>query len=155
MDSENPFRGEFEEALSEAMTALGLRLCHLGWKGGRRGTLTLTIDREGGVSLEDCEAASRAASAILDARQDALPSYVLEVESPGLDRPLWTLEDCVRFKGKRVTVKLGRATEGTTRLKGVLEEIVEDRLTVLDEDRQRRYTVPFGDVKLARLVPEW
>jgi hypothetical protein len=36
----------------------------------------------------------------------------------------------------------------------VLEDIVEDRLTVLDEDRHRRYTVPFGDVKLARLVPE-
>jgi len=154
MDSENPFRGEFEETLRGAVTALGLELCHLGWKAGRRGTLTLTIDREGGVSLGDCESASRAASEILDAREGSLPSYVLEVESPGLDRPLWTLADCVRFKGKRVTVRLRRATEGTTRLKGVLEEIVEDRLTVLDEDRQRRYTVPFGDVKLARLVPE-
>ena len=154
MDRENPFRGELEQALRGAVTALGLELCHLDWKPGRRGTLTLTVDREGGVSLDDCERASRAVSAILDAREGSLPSYVLEVESPGLDRPLWTLADCARFRGKRVTVRLHRVTEGTTRLKGVLEDIVEDRLTVLDEDRHRRYTVPFGDVKRARLVPE-
>jgi ribosome maturation factor RimP len=154
MDRENPFRGELEEALRGAVTALGLELCHVGWRPGRRGTLTLTVDREGGVSLEDCERASRAASRVLDPREDALPSYVLEVESPGLDRPLWTLEDCARFRGRRVTVRLHRPAEGTSRLRGVLEDIVEGRLTVLDEDRQRRYTVPFGDVKLARLVPE-
>jgi len=154
MDRENPFRGEVEETLRGAVKALGLELCHLGWKPGRRGTLTLTIDREAGVSVADCERASRAASEVLDPREGSLPSYVLEVESPGLDRPLWTLADCSRFRGKRVSMRLHRAVEGTTRLKGVLEDIVEDRLTVLDEDRRRRYTVPFGDVKLARLVPE-
>jgi ribosome maturation factor RimP len=154
MDRENPFRGELEETLRGAVTALGLELCHLDWKPGRRGTLTITIDGEGGVTLADCERVSRAASEILDPRAESLPSYVLEVASPGLDRPLWSLSDCVRFRGRRVTVRLHRSVEGTTRLKGVLEDVVEGRLTVLDEDRRHRYTVPFGDVKLARLVPE-
>ena len=154
MDSKQPFRGEIEEALRGAVRALGLELCHLAWKPGRRGVLTLTIDRDGGVSLSDCEQASRAASDLLDPLEPSLPSYVLEVESPGLDRPLWSLADCLRFRGRRVTVRLHRSMEGTTRLKGVLENVEEDRLTVLDEERHRRYTVLFGDVKIARLVPE-
>ncbi len=135
--------------------ALGLELCHLDWLPGRgRATLTLFIDRPGGVTLEDCETASREASAILDPLEESLPEYVLEVSSPGLDRPLWTLADCSRFKGSRVTVRLARKVEGTAKLKGILEDVREDSLTVLDEDQKRRYTVRFGDVRIARLVPE-
>jgi ribosome maturation factor RimP len=51
-------------------------------------------------------------------------------------------------------VRLAAKIEGTSKLKGVLETVDGERLTVLDEDRHRRYTVRFGDVKLARLVPE-
>ena len=78
----------------------------------------------------------------------------LEVSSPGLDRPLWTLDDCVRFRGRRVAVQLVRKVDGAARLKGVLEDVKGDTLTVLDEDQHRRYTARFGDVRLARLVPE-
>jgi ribosome maturation factor RimP len=51
-------------------------------------------------------------------------------------------------------VRLAGRIEGTARLKGVLEDVQGDSLTVLDEDQHRRYTVRFGDVRLARLVPE-
>src|SRR5262249_22807647 len=119
-----------------------------------RGVLTLTIDKAAGVTLDDCESASRAASAVLDASDEIEKAYSLEVASPGLDRPLWTLADCARFVGKRVTVRLVEKTEGTAKLKGTLEKVEGDALTVLDEDRARRYTVRFDDVKLARLVPE-
>lgn len=155
MEKANPIPGEAVEALRGALSALGLELCHLDWKPGRRGTLLLFIDRPGGVTLDDCEAASRAASAILDPMEDRLPSYVLEVSSPGLDRPLWTPADCERFSGRRVDVRLRQPFEGTSRLKGLLEQASGDRLTVLDEERKRRYTIRFGDVKSARLVPEF
>jgi ribosome maturation factor RimP len=142
------------DLIARRLRTLGVELCHAGWSPGRRGTLTLTIDRPGGVTLEDCEAASRAASEILDPLEASLPAYVLEVASPGLDRPLFSLADCERFRGHRVMVRLAAKIEGTSKLKGVLETVDGERLTVLDEDRHRRYTVRFGDVKLARLVPE-
>ncbi len=154
MTGGNPVPEAALEAIRSALSALGLELCHAEWKPGRRSTFALFVDRDGGVSLGDCERASRAASEILDPLEGSLPSYVLEVASPGLDRPLWTTRDCARFAGRRVTVRMRQPVEGTSRLKGVLEEADGDRLTILDEDRKRRYTVLFGDVKLARLVPE-
>jgi ribosome maturation factor RimP len=143
-------------AITEALEARGLELCHISWRRGKaRGVLTLTIDKPAGVTLEDCERASHAASELLDANdRPEIPPYVLEVESPGLDRRLFTVADCVRFTGRRVTVQLLRKVDGAGRLKGVLESVAGEALTILDEDQRRRYTVQFGDVKLARLVPE-
>ncbi len=53
-----------------------------------------------------------------------------------------------------MTVRLEQKVEGTAKLKGILEDVRGDALTVLDEDQHRRYTVRFGDVRIARLVPE-
>ena len=144
--------------IAAALHERGLELYHISWKPGtKQGVLTLTIDKEGGVSMADCEVASRAASELLDAEGADVPpaEYSLEVESPGLDRPLWTLDDCRRFAGQRVTVRLNRKVDGAGRLKGILESVQEDTVTVLDEDQNRRYTVRFDDVKHARLVPEF
>ena len=149
-----PFDDVTRDLIRERIAALSLELCRVEWKKGSRATLTLTVDKPAGVTLEDCEAASRAASEVLDPLEERLPKYALEVSSPGLDRPLWTLADCERFRGRRVTVRLASKVEGTARLKGVLEDVQGDALTVLDEDQHRRYTVRFGDVRRARLVPE-
>ena len=152
---ELPLDAGTQSLLRGRIEALGLELCHADWAQGRgRATLTLFVDKPGGVNLEDCEAASREASALLDPLEESLPEYVLEVSSPGLDRPLWTLADCARFAGKRVNVRLERKVDGAAKLKGILEDVRGDSLTVLDEDQKRRYTVRFGDVRIARLVPE-
>lgn len=143
------------DLLRARVAACGLELCHIEWKRGARATLTLFVDKPGGVTLEDCETASHAASEVLDPLGEQLPKYALEVSSPGLDRPLWTLDECARFRGRRVTVRLATKVEGATLLKGVLEDVQGDALMVLDEDQHRRYTVRFGDVRLARLVPEF
>lgn len=149
-----PIGEETRTRIAERLRDEGVELCHVEWKASRRDVLTLFIDREEGVTLDDCERASRTAEEILDAEPGLGGPYSLEVSSPGLDRPLWTLGDCQRFAGRRVTVRLLARLEGTTRLKGVLEKVDGGLLTVLDEDQRRRYTVRFGDVKLARLVPE-
>jgi ribosome maturation factor RimP len=149
-----PFDGVTADLLRARIAALGMELCHVEWKRGSRATLTLTVDKPAGVTLEDCEVASRAASEILDPLEERLPRYVLEVSSPGLDRPLRTLEDFTRFRGRRISVRLAAKVDGAARLKGILEDVRGDALTVLDEDQRRRYTVRFGDVRLARLVPE-
>lgn len=150
-----PFDDGTADLIRQRIAACGLDLCHMDWKPGSRATLTLYVDKPAGVTLADCEIASRSASEILDLLEEKLPNYALEVSSPGLDRPLWTLADCLRFRGRRVAVQLVRKVDGTSRFKGVLEDVQGDTLTVLDEDRHRRYTARFGDVRLARLVPEF
>ncbi|MBK9968466.1 MAG: hypothetical protein IPP07_27840 [Holophagales bacterium] len=88
MKSDIPIGAETLGRIREALAGRGLELCHAGWvPGPRKGKLTLTIDREGGVNLDDCEAASRLADEILDADEEIPGAYLLEVESPGLDRP--------------------------------------------------------------------
>ena len=149
-----PFDGGTADLIRQRVAAFGLDLCHVEWKPGARATLTLYVDKAAGITLQDCEIASRAASEILDPLEEMLPEYALEVSSPGLDRPLWTLADCLRFRGRRVAIQLVRKVDGAARLKGVLEDVQGDTLTVLDEDQHRRYTARFGDVRLARLVPE-
>ncbi len=154
--SDIPISAETLGRIREALAGRGLELCHAGWvPGARKGKLTLTIDREGGVNLDDCETASRLADEILDAGEEIPGAYLLEVESPGLDRPLWTLDDCRRFAGNRVRVAMNVPVDGAKRLKGPLEAIEGDSLIVMDEDRKRRYTVRFGDVKVVRLIPEF
>jgi ribosome maturation factor RimP len=151
-----PFGTETYSALASLLARQGLELCHVEWKQGRsRGVLTLTIDREGGITLDHCEEASRAADAFLETVEELSAAYVLEVSSPGLDRPLWTVEDVRRFLGHRARVRLVRPVDGSANLKGILEAVDGDRVTILDEDQGRRYTVRFGDVKVARLVPDY
>jgi ribosome maturation factor RimP len=151
-----PFGAQISSELARLLARQGMELCHVAWKQGRsRGVLTLTVDREGGVSLDDCEAASRIADAYLETVEELTAPYVLEVESPGLDRQLWTPSDFVKFKGHRVRIRLVEPVDGAANLKGTLVSVEGDVVTVLDEDQRRRYTVRFGDVKVARLVPDY
>lgn len=151
-----PIGAETLGRIREALAGRGLELCHVGWVPlARKSRLTLTIDRPGGVTLDDCEAASRLADDLLDGDEGIKGEYLLEVESPGLDRPLWTLDDCRRFAGRRVRVTTNEPVDGAKRMKGPLETVDGDALTVMDEDRKRRYTVRFGDVKVVRLIPEF
>lgn len=151
-----PIGAEILGRIREALAERGLELCHVGWvPGARKGRLTLTIDRPEGVTLDDCETASRLADALLDSDEEITGAYLLEVESPGLDRPLWTLDDCRRFTGRRVRVATDVPVDGAKRLKGALEGVEGESLVVMDEDRKRRYTVRFGDVKVVRLIPEF
>src|SRR2546421_4150123 len=73
--------------------------------GGGRQTLRLFVDKEGGVTLEDCTAVSRAVSTALDVEDPIAGAYDLEVSSPGLDRPLRTPEHFQKYAGSRVRIR--------------------------------------------------
>ena len=93
-----PLSQQIVSEIGERLAELGLSLCHIEWKKGRqRSVLTLTIDRPSGVTLHDCEGATRAVENLLEPVETLGESWVLEVESPGLDRRLYTLEDFRRF----------------------------------------------------------
>ncbi|HUL81186.1 MAG TPA: ribosome maturation factor RimP, partial [Gammaproteobacteria bacterium] len=109
------------ELIEPPLAALGFELADLDAHLGRRGLLRIFIDREQGVTLEDCERVSEQLGAWLDV-EDPLPgSYVLEVSSPGFDRRLRTLAHFARFAGQRAKVELRDAHGGRRNLTGRIE----------------------------------
>jgi ribosome maturation factor RimP len=94
-------------SLAQSLTSsLGLELVEIEYKReGRQMVLRLFIDKEGGVSLDDCAAVSKELSAVLDV-EDIIPGkYTLEVSSPGLNRPLKSMADYERFTGRLVKIR--------------------------------------------------
>jgi len=123
-------------------------------RGSGRGLLRLIIDREGGVSVEDCAAVSRELSAVLDV-EDVIPgSYTLEVSSPGLDRPLKSLNDFLRFGGRLAKVTLNEAIEGQKVHIGRIVR-VDEGLVILEVGGKGTVSVPYQNIKKARLEVEF
>lgn len=119
-------------------------------KMGNRLLLRVFIDKEGGVTIDDCEKVSRQIEAYLDV-EDPIPSaYILEVSSPGLDRPLRRPQDFKKFCGKVVRVVTSVPIENQTFFIG---EIVEagDVNIVLLLPRGRKVTIPHENISRARL----
>ena len=92
------------------------------------------IDKEGGIAVDDCEVISRALSDWLDKEDFIDDSYILEVSSPGLDRPLKKEKDFARSIGKDVEVKLFKAINKEKEFVGILKAYDEDTVTLEMED---------------------
>jgi ribosome maturation factor RimP len=121
---------------------------------GKKLVLTVVLDRKSGpVSVDDCTVVSRDLEKKLDAMDLIEASYILEVSSPGLDRPLRNLADCQRFKGRKALMILNEPREGQVSLEGRLGEVSEGKVEVL-MGKERVLWVPFTAVKSARLVVE-
>lgn len=113
------------------------------------------LDREAGreVGLDDCEAASRELSALLDV-EDPIPGhYLLEVSSPGLDRPLFTAEQFARVLGQEVKLLLKAPLEGRRRLRGRLASVDGERIAL--EAEGQVFEFDHDAVESARVVPDW
>jgi ribosome maturation factor RimP len=137
--------------LEPALAAMGFELADIDAHVGRRGLLRLYIDRQGGVTVDDCQRVSQQVGALLDV-EDPLPgSYVLEVSSPGFDRRLRTLAHFERFSGEQARVELRDARDGRRNFTGRLAG-VEGSEVLLEVDGELT-RLPFGEIAMARLVP--
>ena len=115
--------------------------------------LRVSVDKEGGVDISDCEAISRALDPILDERDPIPGSYQFEVCSAGLERALKRPEDFARFLGSPVTVKLYRPYNGMKEIPAVLRGCDEGRVTV--EAGKETVTFEKSQVALVRLRVEF
>ncbi len=97
-------------------------------KEGSEWFLRLFIDKEGGVTLDDCEAVSRSLSDELDLTDPILQSYYLEVSSPGINRPLKKDKDFELFMGEQIEVKFYKALEGQKVIVGILDQYQEGEI---------------------------
>jgi ribosome maturation factor RimP len=142
--------------LAPAVQAQGYRLVRLRLMGGKRKTLQILAERpDGQMDVEDCAKLSRALSEVLEAADPISEEYVLEVSSPGIDRPLTAPEDFARFAGHDARVELVRGIDGRRRFKGLLislegADVVMNVTDAGEGDHQVRF--PFDDIAEAKLV---
>lgn len=118
---------------------------------GRHRIIRVFLDKPGGVSVGDCARFSRRLSDCLDMNQTIPGSYHLEVSSPGLDRPIRTMEHVQRFAGQRVTLATHEPREGRRRWEGILLALGDDRVGVRTEENEE-HGFEWAEVKSARLV---
>ncbi len=147
---------ELEGELAAIAEAHGCELLHVGFVGG---TLRIFLDRAGGVRLEDCEAVSRDASALLDVADFGTGRYTLEVSSPGLDRQLYGPRDYERFTGRRVRVRFvdpasGRRATVVARLDAYRPGPDGGEIELAESESAPTRRLRLVDVQLARLVVE-
>ncbi len=111
--------------------------------------LRLFIDRRGGIFIEDCEQVSKAMDPIFDSQLKVIPDY-FEVSSPGLTRPLKTIEDYARYCGEKVDVTLYRPGDLGKRFEGLIIEAADNEI-VFSVDNEE-ITVLLTDISLAKRV---
>jgi ribosome maturation factor RimP len=119
---------------------------------GRRSLLRVYIDSPEGVTVDDCERVSHQVSGVLDVDDPIHGQYVLEVSSPGLDRPLFTAEHFRRFAGNRVRLRISPPLEGRRNFTGLLKGMQDETVVLVHEDGE--WEIPLNYVEQARLVPE-
>ena len=142
------------DLLLPTVEALGYELLGVEFfPAGASSVMRVYIDADEGIVVDDCSKVSRQVSAVLDVEDPIAGQYTLEVSSPGLDRPLFSLEQFERFLGHQVKMELRAMHEGRRRLRGTIESVVDDCVAVLDDDGTT-YTVAVDVVAKANLVPE-
>ena len=140
--------------LEPAIEALGYELSdvEMNLEHGR-GLIRLFIDRDDGITLEDCAKVSHQVSGVLDVEDPIAGDYNLEVSSPGADRKLVKPEHFDRFAGSMVKVRLKRLVDGRRRLKGQLLGRDGERIQVRLDGKD--VSVAMTEIEVARVVPDW
>jgi ribosome maturation factor RimP len=153
---------EIANLLTPTVQALGLELLgaeYLPAPGGA--TLRLYIDvpldeqPERIVNIDDCERVSREVSAQLDVEDPISGNYTLEVSSPGVDRPLFTLEQFGRHLGESAKVVLKLPQNNRRRLQGAIVRIDADAGQVVFDVDGAELVVAFDNIDKARILPDW
>ena len=119
-----------ETLIAPSLEAMGYRLVRVAFIGGRRAVLQIMAERidEQPMGVDDCSAITHTVSALLDVADPIEHAYVLEVSSPGIDRPLIRREDYERFQGFEAKVELAAPIEGRRRFRGRLLGVEADRV---------------------------
>ena len=115
--------------------------------------LRIYIDKDGGITLTDCEKLSRRVSDIMD-EEDPIPvAYFLEVSSPGLNRGLFTDDHYRKQIGKEVLIRFVKSFDGKKNIKGILKEVNEETV-VVEYETEKLFTIPKDKIKSANLEGE-
>lgn len=130
------------EIVSAAIEGMGFELVRIRLMGGKTRTLQIMADRpEGGIEVEDCARISTAVSAVLDVEDPIEDNYILEVSSPGIDRPLTRLKDFDIWQGYEARLETENLIDGRRRFKGMLAGTEGDEVLIEIEEGGETLTI--------------
>lgn len=130
------------EIVSPVIEGLGFELVRIRLMGGKTRILQIMADRpEGGIEVADCATISTAVSAVLDVEDPIEENYVLEVSSPGIDRPLTRLKDFAMWDGYEARIETTELIDGRRRFKGLLAGTEDDEVLIEIEEGGEAVTI--------------
>lgn len=145
---------QLQDILTPVIEALGYDCWGIEYiSQGRHSLLRVYIDHENGIFIEDCETVSRQLSAVMDVEDPISSEYTLEVSSPGMDRPLFTLEQFAAFVGEQVRIRLRSPVEERRNFQGLIRS-VEDQDVVIQVD-EYEYLLPIDLIEKANILPNF
>ena len=130
------------DIVGPAIEGLGLELVRIRLMGGKTRTLQIMVDRpDGGIEVDECAACSTAVSAVLDVEDPIEENYILEVSSPGIDRPLTRLKDFDMWVDYEARLETTELIDGRRRFKGVLQGTEGDEVLIEIEEGGESVTI--------------
>ena len=149
----DPLVEEVRQVAQPILQSEGLELVDLEYRREAQGwVLRFYIDREGGVTVEDCVEVSGELGALLEVRDLIANPYILEVSSPGLTRPLKKPEDFNKFRNRLVKMKTFEPIEGRRNFKGILLGLEDEKVRLKIEGQL--YEIPLEGIAKANLEIE-
>ena len=143
-------------ALAEPIAAdMGLQVVRLRVMAGKRRTVQIMAERisDGLIHIDECAALSRELSSVMEVEDPIVEAYMLEVGSPGLDRPLTSLDDFTTYEGYLARLELDRLVEGRKRFRGVLAGVEDGHVDInLDGETDSTASIPFDWISEAKLL---
>ncbi len=143
-----------QDIIQPVVEALGCELWGIEFNAqGRSSLLRIYIEKAEGVAVEDCEKVSRQVSSVLDVEDPIKKEYTLEVSSPGMDRPLFSLQQFERSIGEDLNIRLRMPFEGRRRFSGRLAAIEGDEVVLRVGDEE--YLLPYELIDKASIIPRF
>lgn len=143
---------QIEDMVRTTVEAMGFGLWGVEYLSqGKFSILRLYIERDSGITVDDCAAVSNQVSAILDVEDPINGEYALEVSSPGMDRRLFRVEQYSAYIGEIVDIQLRSPFEGRRKFKGILQGVEGDDVVVKIDDHE--FLLPYDAIDKARVEP--
>jgi len=121
---------------------------------GKSTVLRIYIDSPDGITVNDCSRVSHQVSGVLDVEEPIKGQFTLEVSSPGIDRPLFSLEQFAQFIGSKVKLKLYHAIEGRRKITGVIDSVEGEDIIVKEVDTDDCVQLQMDDIDKANIISD-
>lgn len=146
-----------EDIITPALLDKGFRVVRIQLQGSKRKTLQIMIERidDINVTVDDCAHVSQTVSVLLDVDDPIHEPYILEISSPGLDRPLTKKEDFKRFAGSMVKIELSTPRDGSRRFHGLLLGVEGESVKIELDPQKEVAEFAVSDIQKAKLIPDY
>ena len=121
---------------------------------GKHSVLRIYIDSPDGITVNDCSRVSHQVSGVLDVEEPIKGQFTLEVSSPGIDRPLFNLEQFSQFVGSKVKLRLYHAIEGRRKFTGVIDSVEGESIIVKEVDTGDSIQLHMDDIDKANIISD-